>query len=390
MKIKKLFYSIIAVVVHGFFVQAQSLDNLSFGTNTTFDLVTWNIENFPKNGTVTTTNVAAVIEALDADVIAIQEVDDITAFSQLLTSLPNYTGYLESDWFGGLAYIYKTDIVQINALYEIYTTSEYWSAFPRSPMVMDLNYMDERVIIINNHFKCCGDGLLDSTDSNDEETRRYLAMGLLHDYIVANFPDDKVIIVGDLNDSLIDTPQNNVFQLILDDSENYSFADYNIAIGSNTEWSFPTWPSHLDHILMTNELFYEYDNTDFAVQTIKVDDYLLGGWTTYDQNISDHRPVGIRLLLNNDLSINEPSIANNAFYAITKPLNNTIDFHFSRLTENTFIEIYNISGQLLKALPVQSGTTIATWNTSTISKGVYVAKLSLKAGYYTSIKLIIL
>ena len=30
-------------------------------------------------------------------------------------------------------------------------------------------------------------------------------------------------------------------------------------------------------------------------KTIKIDEYLDGGWNEYDQNISDHRPVAIKL-----------------------------------------------------------------------------------------------
>ena len=33
--------------------------------------------------------------------------------------------------------------------------------------------------------------------------------------------------------------------------------------------------------------------------TIKVDEYLEGGWNDYDHNISDHRPVAISFNLNN-------------------------------------------------------------------------------------------
>ena len=41
---------------------------------------------------------------------------------------------------------------------------------------------------------------------------------------------------------------NNVFENILNDSNNYRFVDLPIAQGNNSEWSFPNWPSHLDHI----------------------------------------------------------------------------------------------------------------------------------------------
>ena len=76
----------------------------------------------------------------------------------------------------------------------------------------------------------------------------------------------------------------------------------------------PNWPSHLDHILVTNEIFSGFDS--ISVQTIKIDEYLEGGWSEYDQNISDHRPVAIKIPLsfmqaydiNNDGFVNEEDI----------------------------------------------------------------------------------
>ena len=112
--------------------------------------MTWNIEWFPKNDQITVDYVTQIIEALDIDLLAIQEVDDTNFFDQMLNGLPGYEGYYESSWFAGLAYIYKTDVIEINELYEIYTTSPYWSPFPRSPMVMDMNFRGEHFIIINN------------------------------------------------------------------------------------------------------------------------------------------------------------------------------------------------------------------------------------------------
>ena len=209
----------------------------------------------------------------------------------MINNLTDYVGYYESAWFAGLAYIYNTETIQINNIYEIYTTSPYWSAFPRSPMVMDMNFMDQNYILINNHFKCCGDGNLNLNDDGDEETRRHIASTLLKEYIDQNFASSNVIVLGDLNDNLTDNPNNNVFQMIIDDSDNYLFADMEIAEGPSSNWSFPSWPSHLDHILITNELFESNDYID----VIRIDDYMSGGFSQYDQNISDHRPVAIRL-----------------------------------------------------------------------------------------------
>ena len=131
----------------------NDFDQLYFGSDDALDIMTWNIEWFPKNGNTTVSYVYEVIQALDMDVIAMQELDDRDSFDQMMDQLNDYDGYYESSWFAGLAYIYKTDVVQINDIYEIYTTSPYWNAFPRSPMVMDMNFMGENYIIINNHYK---------------------------------------------------------------------------------------------------------------------------------------------------------------------------------------------------------------------------------------------
>ena len=276
-------------------VEAQGLQDLSFGQADTFEVITWNIEWFPKNGQQTVNLVQEAIVALDVDVLALQEVTDTGALQQMVDGMPGYAVNYESEWFAGLAYVYKTDTIQITDIYEIYTTQPYWSAFPRSPQAMELLYEGEQVVLINNHFKCCGDGVLDLNDAGDEETRRYTASNLLKQHIDLNFPDTRVIVTGDLNDILTDSPANNVFQGFTNDPQNYAFADMGIATGPSADWSFPNWPSHLDHLLITNELFEEFAATGAAVEVIRVDDYLPGGWWEYDSKMSDHRPVGLKL-----------------------------------------------------------------------------------------------
>ena len=321
---------------------AQDFEDLDFGTDSTFEVLTWNIEWFPKNGQTTVDYVSEIIQALDIDVLAIQEVDNTDMFDQMLEELTQYEGYYESAWFAGLAYIYKTDVVEINDMYEIYTTSPYWSPFPRSPMVMDMNFMGENIIIINNHFKCCGDGYLDLGDSGDEETRRYIASNLLKQYIDTNFSNDNVMVLGDLNDILTDDPENNVFQMILDDTENYLFADMEIAEGPSSGWSYPTWPSHIDHILITNELFDELENDASDIQTVKIDEYFDGGWYQYDQNVSDHRPVALKLQFN-DESIVEYMEGWNMVGLPVITENNNYQVQFSDAVEGTlysYNEVY--------------------------------------------------
>ncbi len=285
--------NIIAYLTFCTMIISQNFPNL--GSQDSFDFMTWNIEWFPKNGQTTINYVAEIIEDIDVDVIAMQELDDRDLFDQMISSLDGYAGYYDSSWFAGLAFIYNTETVQVNDIYEIYTTSPYWNAFPRSPMVMDLNFNGVNYFLINNHFKCCGDGSLDLNDDSDEEKRRYDAINLLRDYIDENLPNQNVIVLGDLNDDIAEPQINNVFQLIINDP-NYEFVDYQIALGSSSDWSFPNWPSHLDHILVSDELFEELAYSH--VETIKLDQYIDGGWNEYDYNISDHRPVFMQLAQN--------------------------------------------------------------------------------------------
>lgn len=372
----KLFFSSLSLFLFTFSISAQTIDDLNYGTESTLEVITWNLEWFPTNGQVTIDKVTQIIEALDVDVLAVQEINDTTAFKYLLANLDDYDGYFKSGYYGGLelAYIYKKDVIEIVDFYEIYTTYEYWSALPRAPMVMEMRYKNEKYIIINNHFKCCGDGILNLNDSGDEETRRYEASRLLKEYIDTNFPNEKVIVLGDLNDILTDNASNNVFQPFYDDESNYFFADTYLALGDDpSKWSYPKWPSHIDHLLVTNELFENYDPaTD--VQTIKIEDYI-GGWGTYEANVSDHRPVAIKITPTvisgtEDLDTNDLRLL-----VSPNPFKGSTTLSFPVVEDNARIEIYNLGGENVSILSLPKNATSIVWNASNFPDGVYFVKL---------------
>ena len=326
----------------------QDLADISFGTDSTFEVVTWNIEWFPKNGDITVDSVSKIIEFMDVDLIGLQEVDDSTLCRQMIDNLPGYELFMDDDWFGGLAYIYKTSSVSIQSIYKIYDTSPFWSAFPRSPLVVELIYNGETFIIINNHFKCCGDGLLDAGNPNDEETRRQEASTLLKQYIDENFNSSRVIVIGDLNDIITDLPINNVYQMFIDDSTNYAFADMSIASEGSSEWSFPSWPSHLDHILITDELFTEFSSPNSEIKTIKIDDFLAGGLAEYDLNISDHRPVGLKIqIIPTTLSL--AKISNSHIKIFPNPTNGYCSIDLGKIYNTVTITIIDLNGKVIQS-----------------------------------------
>jgi endonuclease/exonuclease/phosphatase family metal-dependent hydrolase len=374
----KKFFALTLIIFTSISIQAQNFEDLEFGSDSTFEVITWNIEWFPKEGVTTVNYVSNILEALDADLYALQEISDTILFKQMLDSLEDYTGYFQSSWFAGLAYIYKTDEVTINDIYEIYTTSEYWRPFPRSPMVIELSIGDDDFIVINNHFKCCGDGILDIADPSDEETRRLDASNLLKEYIDENFTNNKVVILGDLNDNLADSPENNIFQVILNDSLNYDFVDLEIAYGSSTNWSYPTWPSHLDHVCITNELFQDFEEDGSVVWTIKLEDYFEGGWWEYETYVSDHRPVALKVFRNPISGVNDNLTPNVKFVNYPNPFitSTTIEYELQQ-PEKVTLTIYDHLGKQVHQVQVNQaqGSRQIKWNAEGYADGIYYYRL---------------
>jgi hypothetical protein len=256
-------------------------------------------------------------------------------------------------------------------------------------MVMDFNYLDERFIIINNHFKCCGDGILDFENDTDEETRRYFANLLLKEYIDVNLFDENVILLGDLNDNLSDISQNNVFQMFLADPDNYLFTDIEIALGNESDWSFPSWPSHLDHILITNELFDEFEDFDSEIQTIKIDNFLPGGWPEYEENISDHRPVALKIS-NSSLSLADYVHTKHLFINYPNPFSSETIFTFNSINTPGKIEIYDINGQKITSLNILEGQSSINLKTQVLSNGIYIAKFLSNNNVISTRKLVVM
>ena len=256
-------------------------NSIQLGTESTLDIITWNIEQFPKNN-LTVSYLAELIDSMNVDIIAMQEIwgdGASVSFENLKTKLDGWDGSRKSS---GLAYLYKTELI-FNRLSEI----EELNDILRTPYLLSINIDGENIFIINNHLRA------NYNDGNWDEDERKEALGKLEEYINQFLPEENVILLGDLNDELNDSM--NVFQNFINDSTNYKFVDMDLAYGSKANWSYPGWPSHLDHILITNELFDEFDNEGSSVQTIRLEEYFDNGWTEYENYISDHRPVGLRL-----------------------------------------------------------------------------------------------
>ena len=258
---------------------------LQFGTDETLDIITWNIEEFPKSY-LTVEYLSQLIIELDADIVALQEIGSESYFNSLVNTLDGWNGERTSGSYA-LAYVYKSDL-NILDIYEIDELDEY--EFSRTPYMLEVNWKNDIVYLVNNHYKCCGDGIINYSNSSDEEYRRLKSIQMTKTFLDTFYTHKSVVVLGDMNDELDDNAYDNVFLDFIYNPNQYTFTDYNIAWGNSENWSYPTWPSHLDHILITNELFNNHDTT----YTILAENYF-SSWAEYENLISDHRPVGIRL-----------------------------------------------------------------------------------------------
>lgn len=271
---------------------------LSYGDDTTLEIMTWNLEHFPKHGEDTIDLVAGVILAIQPDILAMQEIKSDSAFVALVARLQaqdaqhTWSGFkANSDtWHQDLAFVYKSSEVTISSINEIYRNDElYHGPFPRSPLVMEATWKGLDLVLINNHYKARG--------GRENEARRAKASRLIDQYITANYDRANVVMMGDLNDEITDDAKTNVFLPFLDKPDEYRFADMSIAADSTAHWSYPYWKyrGHIDHILISNELFDEFQQDASGVKTVVIDAVMEGGDDARYRYISDHRPVVLKL-----------------------------------------------------------------------------------------------
>lgn len=249
---------------------------LSVLSDVTLDVATWNIEQFPKSPS-TIAMMTDIIKTMNADIIAVQEINSLNSFNQLVASLDGWSGRLYLNGSLGQGFLYKnSEITSLSELTLLFAGDTY--AFPRPLVVTTAKHISgKEITLVNVHLKCCDDG----------ELRRKDASVKLKSYLDNNMASKAVVVLGDYNDEIAESASTNVFQNFINDANNYRFADMDLAKAGPAYWSYPSWPSHIDHILVTNELFADI----YSVKTLS-----LGNCEgSYSDVVSDHLPVMIRL-----------------------------------------------------------------------------------------------
>ena len=168
--------------------------------------------------------------------------------------------------------------------------------------------------------------------------------------------------------------------MFLEDPTHYQFADEAIASGAQSGWSYPGWPSHLDHILITDALFADLSNPGAEVATIKVDDFMSGGFSSYDYYISDHRPVGMKIQVS---PASVPSVEGSLSHIeiFPNPTLGQVSIDLTQCLHPTELNITDIHGKSIYTMHCPKGELIDVNLEG--PAGIYL--LSLESGKTTSV-----
>ncbi len=297
--------------------------------NETFDVATWNMEFFgstlsgfgPSDIQLQKDNALRVIDSLNADIIAVQEVSDVDFLAEALSehTTAEY-GVICSDIYSysfepddgtfprqQLCFIYNKNTVTIiddKVIFdEFYTDartgvtndlSDYPTGNPRSfwssgrlPYLItaEVNILGaiETIKLINVHAK--------SGPSADDVARKEYDFRVLKDTLDIHYADDKLVLLGDYNDDVDISIGGGVtpLQPFVADASNYDIVSSSFSFDGQS--STVGFQDVIDHTAITSELFEPYiEDSEFLLDPR---DFI----TDYGNTTSDHFPSITRFIL---------------------------------------------------------------------------------------------
>ncbi len=360
----------------------------------TLDVVTWNVEwfgdagNGPADVNLQLRNVVTVVETIDADIYALQEISSSSHFAQLLDSLDGYGGFL-----AGFSQTQKTAFLFKRATIDSLSsatlssgdgfTQSNW-ANGRYPLAFHFNAVingeQQEIYAYNIHAKAFGD-----QGSYDQ---RVAASMELKEFLDRDRSNDNVLILGDYNDEIGSStfggntsPYNNFdidseYTIITKVLEEQGF-------GSQSSGSF------LDHITITSEL-----SDDYFTGTERVENPSYIG--SYLSTTSDHYPIWTRfkfgIITSNDEESDAP-LSVHLKQNYPNPFNPSTVISFTlNSASKVNLEVFDIAGRKVATLlnelqPV--GTKSVTFNAGALSSGVYIYRLKTGNGDVVTKKMVL-
>lgn len=382
--------------------KAENLDQTAgyftgavLNTNHTFDVVTWNIEWFgapnqgPKNEALQLANVKKVIESLDADVYAFQEISEPNAFGALKALLPAYDGFMSNYPFGSqeIAYLYKkstvTKINQKTLLNGVTGVPNFWAS-GRLPYLLEidatLDGITKRLHLINIHAKANENG--SAAEAQNAYNRRKEDVRILKDSLDLYYATANIIMLGDYNDDIDETVADlaaeraSTYQVIVDDAARYTFPTLSLSQAGLR--SYISYDNVIDHIMYSNELANSYISHSARID-IPFDVVGASSAEVFATTTSDHLPTIARFAFDLPTGAQEES-ERKSFIIFPNPTSGQVSFQLPAnvsKTANLTLTAYGLRGEILLSVSgTQEFLNAKLSNTiSASSAGLYLVRV---------------
>ncbi|MGS2761913.1 endonuclease [Sinomicrobium sp. M5D2P9] len=323
-------------------------DDLDIPKDQTLDVVTWNIEWFgdeanappagnPDSDQIQKDSVKAIIGALDADVIAVEEISDDVLFAQMVTEMDGYD-YVLSDYTSypndsgvkqKVGFIYRTSVVSpVETKPLLATIHPYYNggddsaltgypddptrffASGRLPYLMKANVTIEGVTE-EIHFIALHARANSSSGSQSRYDMRKYDVEVLKDSLDAMYADANLIVLGDFNDDVDETVADGVnttittYEAYVNDAANYHVVSSTLSAQNFRSYVFRE--NMIDHIMISNEL-----ESGFIEGSARV------GYEFYSSNYtnttSDHFPVSARFRMHSTFVLTGTEVTHASCY----------------------------------------------------------------------------
>lgn len=257
------------------------------------ETVTWNLEwygssdNGPANENLQTKNFLTVLDQLNADLYAFQEVANAKDLKRLISNMKGYKQVVAKEMVRDqkTAFVYNSAVIELVSSGLIKTGQDAYDwASGRFPFYFEFNYTTENkvysIYAVVIHAKCCTDA-----ESYD---RRQGAAKSLYSFLTKNKPNAHILILGDHNDDMDESifkGWESPYASFLNDTKNFKVVTK--IISDNHQSTSVKYEDAVDHIMISNELFGEYIPKSAKVMTQAAD--LI---ENYGNTTSDHYPVG--------------------------------------------------------------------------------------------------
>ncbi|MFY0630182.1 MAG: endonuclease [Flavobacteriaceae bacterium] len=295
------------------------------------DIVTWNIEwfgdeaNSPAAGNANSDqiqkdSVKTVIQRLNADIYAVQEIADDALFMQLVDELPGYDYVLspatsrpnDLGTKQKIGFIYNTTTVDVletkvllESIHPLYNGGDdsalvgypeadrsRFYASGRLPFMMKANITidgtTQQINIVDLHARANS-----SSDPQGRYDMRKFDVEVLKDSLDAQYANSNLILLGDFNDDVDVTVADVVttvstYEAYVNDPVNYNIASATLSAQGFRSFAFRE--NMIDHITFSNELEEKYVDASVRVHYEFYD-------SDFTTTSSDHFPVSAQFLL---------------------------------------------------------------------------------------------